>query len=565
MGIWTLVMLALIIHGVTDLKRSSLETARHWARSHFEKDISYRRWNAYLGGVYAEVTPKTQPNPFLAHLPDRDILTTSGRSLTLINPAYMTRQVYEMAKEKDQVLGHITSLTPIRPENGPDAWERQALQAFAAGKDEVSELQEMGGQPYLRLMRPLIMEQECLKCHADQGAVGDIRGGISVAVPMSSIWATWREHTRAHFTGYGLIWLLGMTALTLGSRRLGQNIRRREQAELALHTTNLELETRSQDLAKTIETLQIEINERQQVEEKLRHGERFLADIFDSILDGISILDKDYNILRTNRIVEHWQADAIPLVGKKCYRAYHGRDEPCEVCPSRRVMETGQPATEEKPSPEWKADVPGWIEINSFPMVDPATGKINGIIEYIRDISPRKAAEEALRQSQKMEAVGRLAGGVAHDFNNILTAISGYSDFLLLGLGEGELRQEVLEIQKATDRASSLTRQLLAFSRKQIFAPKVLNLNDLVMNLDKMLRRLLSEDIELVAIPGPNLGEVMADPVRSSRSSSIWWSMPGMPCPRAGRSPSRPPTSYWTANMPKSTWTCSRALTCCFQ
>ena len=95
-------------------------------------------------------------------------------------------------------------------------------------------------------------------------------------------------------------------------------------------------------------------------------------------------------------------------------------------------------------------------------------------------------------------------------------------------------QKDLQEIQTAAERAASLTRQLLAFSRKQIFSPKVLNLNNLVMNLDKMLRRLLSEDIELVTVPAAKLGWSWPIPVRSSKSSSTWWLMPGMPCPRAG-------------------------------
>ena len=118
-----------------------------------------------------------------------------------------------------------------------------------------------------------------------------------------------------------------------------------------------------------------------------------------------------------------------------------------------------------------------------------------------------------MRQSQKIEAVGRLAGGVAHDFNNMLTAIVGYSDLLLASLSpQDPHRQDVAEIKKAADRATTLTRQLLAFSRKQIIQPKALDLNEVVTGLDKMLRRLLREDIDLLTIAAPNLGSVMADP-----------------------------------------------------
>jgi len=121
--------------------------------------------------------------------------------------------------------------------------------------------------------------------------------------------------------------------------------------------------------------------------------------------------------------------------------------------------------------------------------------------------------EEQLRQSQKMEAVGRLAGGVAHDFNNILTAILIYSDLLITALDPRDpLRKHVEEIQKAGNRASSLTRQLLAFSRKQILQPKVINLNEIVRDLNDMMARLIGEDIELTAVLDRQLKDVKADP-----------------------------------------------------
>jgi nitrogen-specific signal transduction histidine kinase/ActR/RegA family two-component response regulator len=139
----------------------------------------------------------------------------------------------------------------------------------------------------------------------------------------------------------------------------------------------------------------------------------------------------------------------------------------------------------------------------------------------LEDIRPRRQAEEArlrlesqLRQAQKMEAVGQLAGGVAHDFNNLLTAIRGYSEFALNRLGEENpgIRKDIEEIAKSADRASSLTRQLLAFSRKQLLQPRILQLNDVVGEVDQMMRRLIGEDIEVVTVFGRALGRVKADP-----------------------------------------------------
>jgi PAS domain S-box-containing protein len=132
---------------------------------------------------------------------------------------------------------------------------------------------------------------------------------------------------------------------------------------------------------------------------------------------------------------------------------------------------------------------------------------------YAEDITEQRALEQQLRQSQKMEAVGRLAGGIAHDFNNLLMVISGYCEFLQQKLGpDPSLRGCAQEIANAADRATSLTRQLLAFSRKQMLTPKVLDLNAVVSENLKMLPRLIGEDIELATLPAEGLGKVKADP-----------------------------------------------------
>jgi len=141
-------------------------------------------------------------------------------------------------------------------------------------------------------------------------------------------------------------------------------------------------------------------------------------------------------------------------------------------------------------------------------------GKEGGSFEiFMEDITETRTLETQLRQAQKMEAIGRLAGGIAHDFNNLLMVISGYSEFLLERVGpDPRLRGPAQEISNATQRATSLTRQLLAFSRKQMLAPKVLDLNEVVAENLKMLTRMIGEDIDLVMVPGPGLGSVRADP-----------------------------------------------------
>jgi hypothetical protein len=146
------------------------------ARSHFDKDILYRKWVALIGGIYVPVSEYTPSNPYLK-IPDKDVKTDNGKNLTLVNPAYMTRLVHELEFKENKIKGHITSLNPIRPANKADSWEAEALRSFQKGKKESHLLVDQNSIKTLRFMAPLITEKSCLKCHAEQGyKIGDIRG-----------------------------------------------------------------------------------------------------------------------------------------------------------------------------------------------------------------------------------------------------------------------------------------------------------------------------------------------------------------------------------------------------
>ncbi|MFH1572521.1 MAG: PAS domain S-box protein, partial [Acidobacteriota bacterium] len=152
-------------------------------------------------------------------------------------------------------------------------------------------------------------------------------------------------------------------------------------------------------------------------------------------------------------------------------------------------------------------------EMASISPVKDSRGEITHFVAIKEDITHRKNLELQLRQSQKMEAVGTLAGGIAHDFNNLLTAINGYSELVWDKLPDSDpLREIVAEIRKAGDRAAGLTRQLLAFSRKQVMRPIPFNINDVVRELEHLLRRVLGENIELITKLDPRLGKIKADP-----------------------------------------------------
>ena len=181
--IWTIIVICLLALDFLQIERVQREMAKIEARANFNKDQAFRFWAAKHGGVYVPINSRTPPNPFLSHVPERDITTESGKALTMMNPAYMLRQMMEEYEDLFGVRGHITSIKHYRPETAPDEWERSALMAFERGDKEVSEFTEIEGKPYLRLMQPMIAKKSCLKCHAKKDyKMGDVRGGVSISV-----------------------------------------------------------------------------------------------------------------------------------------------------------------------------------------------------------------------------------------------------------------------------------------------------------------------------------------------------------------------------------------------
>ncbi len=254
-----------------------------------------------------------------------------------------------------------------------------------------------------------------------------------------------------------------------------------------------------------------DVSERTEAEAALRESEERYRAIVEGVRDVIFALSPEGTIRSLNPAFEEilrWRRE--DWLGQPFEALVHPDDLPIALELLGRVLR-GEP----RPAAQFRVRTKtGDYRVGEFAATAQThEGRLVSILGIARDVTERVQLEQQLRQAQKMEAVGRLAGGIAHDFNNILTAITGYSDLLLEDLAASDpRRQDAAEVRKAADRAAGLTRQLLAFSRQQVLQPRVLDLNALVSELEKMLRRLLGEDVELATRLEPALGPVKADP-----------------------------------------------------
>jgi PAS domain S-box-containing protein len=254
-----------------------------------------------------------------------------------------------------------------------------------------------------------------------------------------------------------------------------------------------------------------DVSERRTAEAALRESEERYRTLVEGVRDIIFALSPEGTIASLNPAFETITGlRREEWVGQPFERLVHPEDLPLALELLGRVVRG-----ELRPASQFRVrTAKGDYRVGEFSATPQLhEGRLVGILGIGRDVTERVQLEQQLRQAQKMEAVGRLAGGIAHDFNNILTAITGYADLLLEDLGATDpRRQDADEIHKAADRAAGLTRQLLAFSRQQVLQPTVLEVNKLVSDLEKMLRRLLGEDVELGTRLAPTTGRVKADP-----------------------------------------------------
>ena len=254
-----------------------------------------------------------------------------------------------------------------------------------------------------------------------------------------------------------------------------------------------------------------DITQRKRAEKALGESVAKTSSILDNISIGVALISPEMEIVELNRQMREWFPAVEPGQRPICYRAFNDppREAVCDYCPTHKTLRDG--LVHEAMTCTPRAGGARSYRIVSSAILD-ASGKVTAAIEMVEDLTEKLLLESQVRQSQKMEAVGRLAGGVAHDFNNMLSVIQGYTDLALETVDAAQpLHADLEEISSAASRSTDIVRQLLTFARKQTIDPKVLDLNDTVEGMLKMLRRLIGEDVDLAWLPESSLWPVKMD------------------------------------------------------
>jgi len=393
---WTILLLILAAWDLIRIQEHAENMMRREARVHFKWMVIFREWNASHGGVYVPVTERTPPNPYLK-IEERDITTPSGKALTLMNPAYMTRMLYEQYEDQAGIIGHMTSLKLLNPDNAPDSWERASLVDFKRGVKERMEFTEIASEPYLRFMKPLFIKEICLKCHGAQGyKVGDVRGGISISIPVKSYLAYKSGEFKKQAEGYGLIWFLGLAGLGAASRGLRRQIRKREKISTALRESE---ESKRLILDHTGEAIcGLDMN-----------GNCVFANLACLKILGYED-EKELLGKNVHNTIHHTRANGTPYPEKECkvYNAFISRNE---------VHVEGEVF--------WRSDGLSFpVEYWAYPLIK--DDYVIGAVMNFVDITERKKAEENLRKSNRM-----------------LKMLSECNEALIRSSKEDELLQEI--------------------------------------------------------------------------------------------------------------------------
>ncbi|HJW33601.1 MAG TPA: PAS domain S-box protein [Holophagaceae bacterium] len=607
--LWTGLLVALGVLAALGMGLEQRRMALKQIRASYLKDLAYRAWVADRGGVYVPMDGRTEPNPFLAHLPDRDVVTTGGKHLTLVNPAYLTRMVHDGGKDVLGLTAKITGLNPLRAGNAPDAWEAAAIRRIGAtGGEEISEVETIGGRATLRFLGALRVQEGCLNCHGAQGyQVGEVRGGLSLSMPLEPLFQVGRfPGVAGMLVGLLGLWAVGMAGLlgwghhwaslarleaTTEADRIGAEQYRsilqttvdgflhldasgrildvnegylqlsgftREEI-LRLRIQQLEAEPREADTAEFNRRNLAEKGARRITRHRAKDGRVWIVEVSLTPIEGgrtwVAMLrdmtgenqarqaleDSEQRLLNAQRIahIGFWEQELESdrlICSRETFRILGLEPRADGVIRADELYALLHPDDSDRLEGLFQKPTTGTSPFCGEMRILRPDGSMRCIqtqaeiflgrggqglrlIRTLFDITEQREAEAEkhrleleVQHSQKLESLGSLAGGVAHDMNNVLGAI------FMVASGLQEQRPEDASLMKsmellmsAAGRGRDLVRSLTEFARKGVEEPTHVDLNQLVTREVELLKRTTLQKVELVAEMAPDLPNVLGD------------------------------------------------------
>ena len=355
--IWSIIISISVWWNISIQKNITVESVTNIARANFNKDLAYRQWATSHGGVYVPPTKRTPPSPWMAHIPSRDVTTTDGKKLTLMNPAYMLREMMEDNAKLYGIKGRIVGNIYLNENNKADKWESDAIKSFEKGTKEIMEFTNIDNEEYLRLMKPMIMNQKCQKCHGHLGFKnGAVRGGVSISVPMKEYRINENQSIDNITYTHIIIWLIGTIGIIITSL-----------------TTIKYINNRERDLEEIVISSQV----------------------FNNTLDAIFLTNKNGDILRINKafteLTGYSEKDAIGQNPRILKSSYHKEEYYKHLW--GEILKNGYIQVE-----VWNRAKDGeiFVSIESISSIKDEDDEIKYFIATLHDITARKNAEERI-------------------------------------------------------------------------------------------------------------------------------------------------------------------------
>ena len=473
--LWSTLISASVASNLYQNQQDTIAKAKIEARTIFRHNIAYRKWSTMHGGIYTKITEKNKDNPhYIYNLDGQE----KEVAFAIIDPAQVTKQAYEVLHNQSPNLAAISRTVSLDyqntadPYDQPDEWEAGSLRALeAGGTDETSTVTTINNAPYLRLLTPYIIDRGCIKCHGHDFTIGNVRGGMSVAVPMTPYYETAVQTQRTTIITHLLLWLLGCLAIVKFSNAFKR-----------YRTTIIESEKKFRIVSEFAYNFEYWLG---------KDNDLVFISPSCQALTGYSREE----FINAPRLLE----TMIHADDRAAYLTQMNSDNGHELSttPLRIIKKDGQLR---------------WFTHTVTPIF--VDGEYLGRRGSSIDVTEQKILEEQLAHSKQLECLGQCAGGIAHDFNNVLGSINTFAHLLNEEIRESNktAADYIKYIKIATKLGKNLTSNLLSFGKNQIVEPQKTSLKKIVANISDILKSLVDESFRYVFDLSAEDYEIAADP-----------------------------------------------------